>query len=167
MTRLTSNRIKSTYEEYENDILILPVVRDEKKEEIIYMFDDAFEKSVVERVNFKDTLKKIKNNANVIVAVLNGEIVGYSAFYMNNFIENIVYITLIAVNEKYRGHHIGTLMMKYIKSASQLNGFCRIRLEVRKDNDNAISFYRYHSFEFERVASDTSVYMISDLRGGV
>lgn len=167
MTKLTCNRVRSTHEEYEKDILILPVVRDEKKEEIIYMFDDAFAKSVVERVDFKDTLIKIKNNANVIVAVLNGEIVGFSAFYMNNFIENIVYITLIAVNEKYRGHHIGTLMMNYIKSVSQLNGFCRIRLEVQKDNDNALSFYRYHSFEFECVASDSSVYMISDLRVGV
>lgn len=145
------------------NIELLPLVRKEKIEEVIYQFDGVFINRVTERPNFNDMMNKITEKANVLVAVCNNEIVGFCAFYMNDFITNTIYISLIAVDKKCQGKHIGTQMMNYIKSAGQVNGFEKIRLEVDDENAQGTIFYIQNGFVYETRASDDSGYMILNL----
>ena len=145
------------------NIELLPLVRKEKIEEVIYQFDGVFINRVTERPNFKDMMNKITEKAYVLVAVCKNEIVGFSAFYMNDFITNTIYISLFVVDKKCLGKHIGTQMMNYIKSAGQVNGFEKIRLEVDDENVQGTIFYIQNGFVYETRASDDSGYMILNL----
>lgn len=145
------------------NIILLPLVRKEKIKELIYQFDGVFENSVVARPNFEDALDKITNKASVLIAVYENEIVGFCAFYINDFVTNTVYISLIAVDEGCQGNHIGSLMIDYVKSAARINGFNKIRLEVDSNNTKGIIFYNHNAFNFERVASESSKYMVCNL----
>ena len=53
---------------------------------IIIKYDELFTKSVVKSLNFEDLIDKISCNANVISACINGQVAGYCAYYMNDFV---------------------------------------------------------------------------------
>lgn len=132
--------------------------RNNKK--IIYEFDGEFIYSVVNRPQFANILDKIVKNAFVLIAFLENRVVEFSAFYINDFISNTVYISLIAIEKKYQGNHIGTMMIDYIKFMAKINGFDKIRLEVDNVNVDGIEFYKRNSFVYETIASKNSIYMV-------
>lgn len=142
-------------------VALLPLV--DKIKEIIYEFDGEFISSVITRPDFIQVLNRIVDNAFVLTAFVENEIIGFCAFYINNFECKTVYISLIAVKMRYQGMHVGTIMMDYIKSMSKLNGFDKIRLEVDDANINGIAFYKRNSFIYERNASANSRYMVCTL----
>lgn len=140
-------------------ILLLPLMKKEKVEEIIKKFDGEFLSSVVSREGFDDVLHKIEENAIMLVAIIEKEIVGFCAFYINDFISKTVYISLIAVAKKYQGRQVGTEILNYVKNIAKLNDFDKIRLEVDDCNEKGIHFYKKNGFEFEKKSSDNSRYM--------
>lgn len=68
-------------------------------------------------------------------------------------------ILLLAVEEKYRRHGIGSLLINNFMERCRQMGFMSIRLEVRTDNSAAINFYRRHGFSI----TATMPYYYSDL----
>lgn len=148
---------------YIGEVSFLPLVDKDKIKKIVYEFDGEFIESVVARANFVKTLNKILDKAFVIVAIMENGIVGFSTFYINDFEDKTVYISLFAVRQKYQGMHLGSMMMDYIKSMSVLNNFEKIRLEVDNVNINGIEFYKKNSFVYEENASATSKYMVCTL----
>lgn len=144
-------------------VVLLPLVDKDKIKKIVYEFDGEFISSVVARSDFIQVLNRIVDNAFVITAFFENEIIGFCAFYINDFKCKTVYVSLIAVKKKYQGMHVGTIMMEYVKAMSRLNDFDRIRLEVDDANKNAIVFYKRNSFIYEKDASAVSKYMVCDL----
>lgn len=68
------------------------------------------------------------------------------AFYMNS-LESYIFITNVSVEKDFQGKKIAKKLMEkvvHFKSKFQLN---KIKLEVHKQNNNAISFYEKLNFE--------------------
>lgn len=135
------------------------LVNREKIRELIYKFDKVFINSVIKNENFLNTLDKIVNHGIVICAMKKERIVGYCAFYMNDFESNTIYISLLAVDDNWQGKHIGTNIIDYIKKLGRINGFEKIRLEVNNSNITGIKFYKNNNFYFGGQASKNSNYM--------
>ncbi|MCR5505454.1 MAG: GNAT family N-acetyltransferase [Bacilli bacterium] len=78
-----------------------------------------------------------------IVFTIDDKIVGYSMLAMSFSTEYgvpCVWIEDIFVKEKYRNRGIGTEFFNYLKREYPREQY-RLRLEVEKDNERAISFY--------------------------
>lgn len=160
---ILQNYCSKLSENIRGELALLPLVNKETIKNIIIKYDELFTKSVVKSQNFEEFIDKISCNANVISACINGQVVGYCAYYMNDFESREAYITLIAVDEDFQANHLGTIMLDYIKAVAVINGFIGIRLEVHNDNINAIRFYEHNNFVAERRASNHSKYMKCNL----
>ncbi len=145
---------------WKDKIFLLPLVNKDKINNIICELDYVFKRSVVERPEYDGLISKIAERAIVMAAYLDNAAVGYCAFYMNDFANSTAYISLIAVKEAYQNMHVGTALIQYIKQIAVVNDIKQIRLEVDKDNENAIRFYMRRHFTKERQASEVSDYMV-------
>ena len=110
--------------------------------------------------SFKDTLPTLKNGVVRIdefsVKVLNNGLMyayedaeaqkGFVVFYANDQVDKTAYLSMIAVKEQYRGEHIGTKLLNWVEIESFKLGMSRLRLEVNKQNNAAIDFYKRRGF---------------------
>lgn len=140
-------------------IVLLPLVNKDKICDMICELDYVFGRSVMKRPCFDELVNKLAERAMVVAAYRDNVAVGYCAFYMNDFINSTAYISLIAVREEYQNMHVGTALIQYVKQAAVINDIRKIRLEVDKDNEKAIRFYRNHQFTIESQASEVSDYL--------
>jgi ribosomal-protein-alanine N-acetyltransferase len=131
------------------------------KPEIIYktqtateltIYNHLFECSIsfipplTERINITDYSKKIFENATTFEAWKQEELVGLIAAYINDAENKITFITSVSVSNKYIGLGIAsTLLNKCIEFVKQKNHKV-IKLEVNKNNNPAISFYKKFNF---------------------
>jgi len=132
----------------------------EEKERIIRLCDDAFDEGFFRQPDYEARLEKIDRFAEFYAAYAEGELAGYAALYNNDLASRKAFITSIGVRPSFRKRRIGSeLMQKCIDRAKEKGMRC-LRLEVRKDNKTAISFYRRHAFVTERECSPESDFMI-------
>lgn len=108
---------------------------------------------------------KVLSKAQIICAESDGKLVGMVAFYCNDLESKTAYITQIAVKKNAQGAGIGGLLMRKCEEVSRQNGMVYLRLEVRNDNLNAIKFYQKHDLQYEKSASEKSIYMMKSLYG--
>ena len=117
--------------------------------------------------NYYEILDKLTNYSDFIVAYKDTEnILGYIAIYANDYNSKIAYITLIAVNRKYQGQGIGKKLIKKAEDISSSRDFEKIRLEVHKENCNAIHFYENLGFKQEK-DNDETFYMIKEMGNNI
>lgn len=89
---------------------------------------------------------KLSNNASFVVCEEEGEIIGFTAFYTN--IEGgFFYIPQIWVSDKHQRKGIGAKMMEQLIAADAPVNVGTIRLEVRKNNAKAVTFYKKIGFK--------------------
>lgn len=88
---------------------------------------------------------------------------GYAAMYANDLETKIAYITLVAVKPEYQGRHIGKSLLCACESLARQRGMRGIKLEVSKENDNAIAFYKRFGFQDMEQQNQDSMYMIKEL----
>lgn len=131
----------------------------EAKKKIIQECDEAFAYPICMYHNFDELFLKIDKYAEFI-AVYNEDLLGYAAMYANNYESGIAYITLIAVKRKYQNKHIGKALLDECCRMAKDKGLKKIKLEVRKDNEVALSFYRKNGFKVIEEASENSYYML-------
>ncbi len=95
-------------------------------------------------------IKEITNNrlAKYIVAVKEGEIVGYGGMWL---IIDEGHITNIAVYPANRGQGIGHHLVKKLINICKERDMRAVTLEVRESNYVAQSLYRKHGFEEEGI----------------
>ena len=98
----------------------------------------------------------------ITIALYREELIGFSCFYCNDYQSRTAYISLIAVKQEYEHKGYGTRLLEEVKKTARDRGMTRLRLEVRKNNDQAISFYRKKGFIFEQEMED-SFYVITEL----
>ena len=94
-------------------------------------------------------LKGLMNiGAGFLVAVKDGEIVGYIIFWLKE--EDLGHIISLAVDEKFRGQHIATKLLIMAVNILRNCSIFKIGLEVRTSNDVAVNFYKNFGFEIDR-----------------
>jgi len=113
------------------------------------------------RVNISQYAVKLYENAEILVEEENEIIKGLVAFYCNDTIDRIAYITLIVVFPKHEGMGIGrTLLNETFRVALSCN-MKQIKLEVNKTN-KAVEFYKKYGFVTSQIKGD-NLFMIKEL----
>lgn len=104
--------------------------------------------------------KKIYEKSDIFGAVVDGEIVGIAAVYVNNHDTKQAYLTYIAFLEKYTHCGYGNKLLNSVLKTAQEAGMRQMKLEVKKTNSRAYTFYQKHGFVYSENASDNSVYLL-------
>lgn len=117
--------------------------------DLLIQFDKEFSPPLATRIeSFNIYADKLYKHAIVIKALLKDTNidVGFCAVYANDYISRKAYIAQLGVKQQFRGQGIGNLLISEAIKVSQKHGMKEIGLEVRKDNLNAIQFYRKFQF---------------------
>ena len=130
--------------------------------EVIILCDNAFDNPIHMRSNYLELVEKISNYAIFLVAY-SSDVAGYCAIYINDIESKTAYITLIATEKSHQRMGIGKDLLDRTEEETLKKGFNKIKLEVKKENKNAIHFYEKNGFKIVSEASDHSFYMIKEL----
>ncbi len=84
-------------------------------------------------------------NSATFVAVEDDKVIG---FINAHFVLDECYLNNMAVVSHYRKHGVGNSLIEALMQFAERKDFAFITLEVRKSNQNAISFYEKHGFVF-------------------
>lgn len=121
---------------------------------------DIFDKTITD-TQLMELADKFAKYAFFIVASDNGSDVGYVAFYCNDTVRKNAFISMIIVDSKHQGHGYGkSLLTKAIEVARDAD-MSSVKLEVSKENSNAIAFY--HKLGFEVVNEDHTKYTLEKI----
>jgi ribosomal protein S18 acetylase RimI-like enzyme len=111
---------------------------------VLLELEQLFPGDRLEKSNFKYFLTKAK--ADIWIAEENGVVLGDAVvLYRQGFHSSRLYS--IVVSPKARGKGIGAKLLAHCEAAAKERGCITLRLEVRADNDPAISLYRSRSYE--------------------
>jgi ribosomal protein S18 acetylase RimI-like enzyme len=129
----------------------------------ISFFKEIYHNSILAKVhNVKEYANKLFNNATVFAAV-NESILGLIVFYANDLMTRTAYIAIIAVHPESQNSHIGFNLLDKCIEISKDNNMSSIKLEVKKQNENAISFYKKNGFDYCGEASQDSIFMSKEI----
>ena len=140
---------------YQTDRILPDIIRDEACKDIVYRSDALTDEEIniiseCERYHFTDAcsaeaLRSMLRSDFYAVAAFDGkEICGFGYIYTAL---DEAELLRIAVNEKYRGLKIGATILSRLHDAAKSKGCCKIFLEVRKSNENAIRLYEGSGYE--------------------
>jgi 1-aminocyclopropane-1-carboxylate deaminase/D-cysteine desulfhydrase-like pyridoxal-dependent ACC family enzyme/ribosomal protein S18 acetylase RimI-like enzyme len=118
----------------------------ERLVEILKEFGDLFPDPLQRRVDLYNYAKKLIKFADLQVALVNQEIVGFLAVYANNKQTHVAHIPLIAILKRYQRIGIGKVMLSRTIALARQRKMKHIWLSVMKENSAAIQFY--HSIRF-------------------
>lgn len=148
-----------------NEIFIQIVDNYDELEKIIINFDEVFIPSLKSRLlDLKQYSKKLYDNAVTIKAVFDNQTVGFASFYCNDNINNIAYLTQIAVLKDARSKGVGSLLLDEVIKICLLKGMNVLKLEVYCNNFSAMNFYEKYGFVDSGFATDESKYMKKVIR---
>lgn len=138
----------------------------DRKEDILRIlneFDEVFSPSISEKVdNISYYASKLSENAYVYVAY-GTQNLGFVTLYANDYESKIAYISFIGVKKEAQNMKIGKKLLKVCFEKSAELGMKHIKLEVQKENLNAIEFYKRNGFAYLNEASSKSVYLIKEI----
>lgn len=148
----------------DNGFIIEQITNIQEINNIIIKFSSLFTPTLQESIqDILSYAEKLSEKAFVYAARYNDEVVGFTAFYANDFISKIAFGALIAVHPNYQNMKLGQmLMIKTFKTAKDV-GMTKIKISVRKDNNKAISLYKKYGYEYLCDDNDESFFMIKDL----
>ena len=108
--------------------------------------DKDFPIPLSKKIKIDEYAEKLISTANVIVEKDNGKIIGMVAGYIDNSIEEISYISIVAVQKEYRGKSIAKkLLQKYIDECKEKN-LKGVHLYTHKTNTTALTMYKNFGF---------------------
>lgn len=106
-------------------------------------------------------IDKILKHATIINYYSANSLVGFIAYYNNDYENRIAFLSMLVVKHDYIGKGIGALMLESsLKDLSNKN-FKKYRLEVLKKS-KAIEFYKSFDFEIEE-EKENSFIMIKNI----
>jgi ribosomal protein S18 acetylase RimI-like enzyme len=113
---------------------------------LLYNCENSFNPPLSHNIPFTvdEYAMRLANNASFVVCEENGEIIGFTAFY-TNIPGGFVYIPQIWVSDDYQRKGIGAKMMDVLIQCAPKD-IQSIRLEVRRNNEKAFSFYAKNGF---------------------
>lgn len=131
--------------------------------EVLEVFSDSLNSLSAGRTVRENFAKKFLDNGIVLALKNSDEIVGFIAFYSNDSVKKISYISMIAVSPEHKRKGYGTKLIEAAVKSSREKNMKYIRLEVNKNNINAISFYKYFGFIFLSEQTENTCYMELEL----
>lgn len=130
----------------------------------LFYYDNYFSIALSERVgNLEKYAEKLFENAvNFEIIDKNNKRHGMISFYANDLDSCIGFITLIVVDKESTNCGIGSKLITFAERYCKEKGMQKMKLEVLKDNENAIKFYNKH--KYSTVAeTNKSYYMMKDI----
>jgi len=128
--------------------------------QIIELFSEDFTPALIPRIgNLEEYTMKLFQLGNVYAARENNRYLGYISFYANDLKSGYAYISQLAVKKHDRNKGVGSLLINCCIQAVKNSGLNRIKLEVRRHNNNAIQFYKSFGFKYSEEADIDSVFM--------
>lgn len=133
------------------------------KKNLIY-YNDYFSVTLSERVgSLEEYAKKLYDKAsNFEIVDKNDKNLGMISFYSNDLIDNIGFLTLIVVNKKNSNRGMGSKLINFAEEYCRNKGMKKMRLEVLKNNEPALKFYKKHKYYISE-ENDKTYYMIKNL----
>lgn len=128
--------------------------------EIHKQCDQDFNPPLSSRVDINSYCKKIFQHAQIIGAYDQNHLIGIICMYTNDKKEMLAYITSICVDINYRGQKIGYQLMKCAIILAKESNMNKLSLEVGKNNQVAISFYKNLGFT---IINEKEITMIMNL----
>lgn len=132
--------------------------------EYFNIIDNSYSKVLGVNNSLSEYCDKLSKNAKVYYLVLSNDKIGLLAFYANNYKEKIAFISSISLISYYQGYGLGVKLLNFLEEYLRKIEFNEIRLEVSKNNLNAIKFYKQYGFSvFEK--KQISLIMSKILKG--
>lgn len=131
---------------------------------ILFEFDNVFVPSLSTRIISLDIYaKKIVDCGDVYTVEKDREVLGFVAFYLNDYITNTGYLAQIAIKPDSMIKGISYKLIKIFENKGYENGMKDLKLEVDNSNKRAINFYKKNGYRHSGEASDNSSYMMKRL----
>lgn len=109
-------------------------------------------------IDMENYLSKIDKYSNFEKYHVDNELAGFASYYCNNVEAKEAFITLMLVDNKYRGMSIGEELVFNVIKAVKDKGFSKCSLEVKIENLNAVSLYKKIGF-YESHRNNESIFM--------
>lgn len=123
----------------------------EDAEDIAAMSRDLIERGLPWNWRPDRVLQAIRNaETNVAVVRVDGELLGFGIM---EYLETDAYLSLLAVRGESQRKGIGSSLLRWLEASARVAGARRIRLEARRDNVPARTFYNelgYHEVAIRR-----------------
>lgn len=107
---------------------------------------------ISKKIELDTFLNKIFNLGQVYCAFDKNKLIGTCFFYCNDERQDLAFLTLLVIDDKYRRKGIGNRLVGLMIKYCQMLGFKKLRLYTRVNNVQAIKFYK--SIGFYEVKSD-------------
>ncbi len=128
---------------------VIKRIRDEKKiADFLSFSDEDFIPILSQRIDIESYVKKIIKYAQVYCIISENQILGMCAIYLNNGIEG--FITSFNISKQFQNQGYGKLLLERVLHEAKLQNYKTVTLEVDKNNNNAIAFYKKFAFKIER-----------------
>lgn len=109
-------------------------------------------------VNLMEYVEKILQKATIISISQNHSLVAFIAYYDNDPEKKTAYLTMIVVDDDAKGLGYGKNLIELSIANLKKQNFINYRLEVHKNNINALRLYENLGFKVEEYRGD-SIYM--------
>lgn len=114
-------------------------------------------------INLRQYSNKLFDNGRVWIHYDIEKPISIIAGYFNDNNTKIAYLSMLAVEDEYRGKHLASELMSEFEDYANKTGMQSVKLEVRKNNDVALTFYKKHKYKIIGEASESSYYMIKNI----
>lgn len=118
--------------------------------EVIFNFitavDDEFPTPVSNRVDIGEFVAKALNQAIILQAAKDDDIIGLASFYANDFANRESHLTFIAVNSRFKGMGIASNLIKMMVSILEEKEFLSVDAMTDEQNLPARSLYEKMGF---------------------
>lgn len=115
-------------------------------------------------IDLKEYTNKLYKYGKVWAHYDQGMPISIIAGYFNDKQEHTAYLSMLAVDESYRGKHLASSLLSVFEEHAIEARMDKIKLEVRKNNNIAQALYEKFGYAISGDASDSSYYMIKSLK---
>lgn len=124
--------------------------------------DDIYNQRLNNENDITELAEKYVARGCFIVATENGVICGMAAFYCNDHINYLGFLSMIVVRKKYQHKGIGAKLLSCVDAECKVCKMIKLRLEVDLSNKSAQKFYERYGFVKES-QEDQSIFMVKVL----
>jgi ribosomal-protein-alanine N-acetyltransferase len=100
-------------------------------------------------------------NTNVAVVREEGTV---SAFGIMEYLEDDAYLVLLAVQRSKQRRGIGSAVLRWLEASAMAAGSSRVRVDARRDNAAARSFYNEHGYHEVRIKARSYGGLVDQVR---
>lgn len=113
-------------------------------------------------VTIEDYIAKLHKFACITEVCKSDNVVGFCAFYANDKVNKIGFISMVVVDPAYRGKGVADVVIESALKLMKLEGMHSCKLEVRQENIPALKLYRRLGFNVvpDENKSKDRIYML-------